>query len=294
MRLNLPDFLRVKETRLIVGCGGGWDFIGGLPLAIESEGTTVFANYSSHRDDFAYTDRLQDCRPEGFVDLDYKFYVLGRHGVGLVRAAIENIIESHRVDTVIVMDGGVDGLMHGDEVGAGTFFEDTITLTAVNGISGVKKYFCSLGFGTETDEGLNHYRALENMSLLMKQSGFLGSCALSKEMPSFQKYKSVILEGIKAGTYPSHIHTKIIAAVQGDFGDSSLFYDSRLSYSTGEMFLNPLMSLYWFFDLEKVISNNKFSSMLEYSNTYIDAKILLRHHQNVELMNKREHLHIPL
>lgn len=101
-----------------------------------------------------------------------------------------------------------------------------------------------------------------------------------------------MLQAIKDFAKPSHIHTKVMAAVAGEFGSVKLDYDTRLSQSTGEVFINPLMSLYWWFDLEKVVENNLFVTLLEKTNTYIDAKMILR--QNIEIMGQRKNMVIPL
>lgn len=295
--MNLPAFFANVNRLLIVGCGGGWDFAGGIPIAEFLTQKVIFANYSSHWSDGLCTDDYEEklkSVPEGIVDefLNYKFYVIGHHGVKGVRRGIQQIVDKEGITDILVIDGGVDALMHGDEIDAGTFLEDTITLTAVNRIQGVNKYFASLGMGTETEEGLNHYRALENISLLMSQGAFLGSCALTKESEEYRTYKEIVEKAVAKGAPPSHIQTKIIAAVDGQFGNVEMNYNARLSYSCGDVFINPLMSLYWFFDLAAIVGNNKLSSMLEHTNTYTDAVVTLR--ANIDIMNKREHLSLPL
>lgn len=295
MMLNLPNFLKSSSySILIVGCGGGWDFMGAIPIIDSFVGKIVLANYSANCSDYLCSKDAVGSFPEEFVAplIKRPFYVIGRHGALAVRQSLEKIIEEHKIDTLLLIDGGVDSLMHGDENGSGTILEDSIMLAAVKEIKDVKKYIATLGFGTETEEELNHYCALENIAQLFKMDGFLGSCALTKNMSCFKNYKNIQQIAIKAGAKPSHIHTKVIAAVEGGFGKQELEYDTRLSQSTGDVFINPLMALYWFYDLDAVIQNNIFVTLLEKTNTYIDAKMILR--QNVDLMNKRPRMTIPL
>lgn len=156
--LNLPKFIKSAKSILICGMGGGWDFIGGVPIAKSLPGRKIiFANYSATNSNFVCeqaTDTI-DSAPELHVSrfLGYPLYVIGRNGSQLVRLALSTLIEDHEIDTVIMIDGGVDSLMHGDEEGCGTILEDSITLAATKGITGVNKYLVSLGFGAETEEG---------------------------------------------------------------------------------------------------------------------------------------------
>ena len=301
--LNLPKMFKESKSVLIAGMGGGWDFMGGIPIAKSLPGRKIiFANYSAMCSDYVcelapispYDLGKVKSYPEYYVSqfLGYPLYVIGRNGSQLVQKALKKLIEDHEIDTLIMIDGGVDSLMHGDEEGSGTILEDSITLAATKGITGVKKYLVSLGFGAETEEGVNHYRALENIAQLTKSDGLLGVCAITKRMKCYKHYRKIQRQAIERGASPSHIHTKVMAAVEGQFGSKDLVYDTRLFQSTGEVFINPLMGLYWWFDLEKVVENNLFVTLLEKTNTYIDAKMILR--QNINIMGQRKNMTIPL
>jgi hypothetical protein len=78
-------------------------------------------------------------------------------------------------------------------------------------------------------------------------------------MYAFQRYRQVC-ENVWRLPYHSkgHISPRIIPAVEGEFGDYHLFEeDSRVRLT-----LNPLMSLYWFYQLETVFQHNEFAQSI--------------------------------
>jgi len=294
--LNLPRIICEGSGCLYIGGGGGWDILGSIPLGLSRSPIEVarYANLSSQHSDFLVSEPFEGCNPEYPLQTTRPYLnlsVIGRHGVQLVRKAILEILADKEIDTIIVVDGGVDALMTGDEVGAGTFLEDSIMLAAVSGLTGYKSYLACLGFGTETDEELNHYRCLENMAALNAAGAFLGSCSLTADMWDFEYYKETHELASKL-CKPSHIHSKVIAAVEGKFGNVNLEYDARLVAPKAGTFINPLMASYWFFDLRKVAARNKLVPLIEKTNTIVDAIITLR--QNVSIMDKRDRQTIPL
>ena len=113
-------------------------------------------------------------------------YTVGRHGTIAVQRAYEEISTLHSIDATLAVDGGVDSLSKGNEEDHGTILEDFIALAALkNGV------LACAGFGTETEENLNHYRILQNIANLAAKGYFLGSFSMTKEMPEFQKYAQV-------------------------------------------------------------------------------------------------------
>ena len=92
------------------------------------------------------------------------------------------------IDAILLIDGGVDGLIHGDEAQIGTPVEDALSLSAVNSLQNVPlRLLCCLGLGAETE--ISHTQILENISNLCSTNDFLGSCSLTKSMPCFQLYE---------------------------------------------------------------------------------------------------------
>jgi hypothetical protein len=103
---------------------------------------------------------------------------------------------------------------------------------------------------------------------LVKEGAFLGSCALVPQMEVFQQYESACRYlWDQANHSKSHIHTRVIPAVNGEFGDYLEFSKDFRS----QAYLSPLMSLYWFFDANRVIARNLFITALQSTKTLDDA-----------------------
>ncbi len=287
MNLNLPfmDLLADSQRILIAGAGGGFDFLGGVPiyLTLKAMGKSVhLANYSFMPLDLAKSagktinlidDLLIGAGPNVYFENgfyseghfaewyqktfneDITVWIFADTGVIPLKHAYTTLVEHlGGIDMLILMDGGVDSLMRGDEVGAGTLIEDCITLCAIQDLDIPYKILGSIGFGAEIEEQVSHFDALKNMSDFIRAGGFLGCCALTKAMPVFQHYAAAgryIWE--KPDHYQSHIHTRVIPAVEGEFGDFHLYPSQRQV----EIFVSPLMTVYWFFKAETVIAHNQ-------------------------------------
>lgn len=280
-KLNLPSITCLDNGKrvLIAGGGGGFDVYAGIPIAweLEKQGKLVkFANYSSEQKGFDVRKSTEDDYPEYMMCKD--MYTLGREGVQIVKKGYEKIIDEHKIDTVILVDGGVDSLMRGDEEGAGTIFEDFISLSAVDALEGVEKLLVCLGFGVETEENLCHHHVLRNIATQAKNGSFYGSCSLTSDMEGFQEYKENCLNAWKFNR-KSHVHTKIIPAVEGEFGNHHMYDEidpKLLVKESDEYFISPLMSIYWFFNLEGVVKENLLVKHLKNSSTFTDALMMFR------------------
>jgi hypothetical protein len=259
------------DNILFLGAGGGYDYLGAHPLYSHLR--------SANRNLF-------------IVDLDTE---VGRVGVQPLIKYLEREVEDSEISALVVVDGGVDSLMRGDEAGCGTILEDSITLAAVSKIDIPHKILACIGFGTETEEGLSHYRALENMADLFRANAFLGSCSLTADQVEFKEYKAFCEEQWH-GKRESHIHTRIIPAVLGQFEEQTLYQgiDARTGFAAkGRPFVNPLMGIYWFFDLMAVVERNLLIPSLLPTNTRTDALMMYRQFLN-QVKAVRDNQIIPL
>lgn len=69
------------------------------------------------------------------------------------------------LDAIVLVDGGTDILMRGDEDGLGTPAEDMTSLAAVAGLVNIRaKLVASIGFGIDAYHGVNHVQVLENLA----------------------------------------------------------------------------------------------------------------------------------
>lgn len=311
MRLNLPsaftEDLAYSNGLIIAGIGGGFDVFGGLPLAYELEThynfkKIVFVSYSLDHKGFYSKEAEEGDGPEwGLAKHTGKpVYIVAREGVQTVRRAYEDILRVHNYSRMILVDGGFDSLMRGDEEGRGTVLEDAISMTAIAQLNPhIKKTLVCMGFGCEVEEGVSHYQALENIAELTKAGHFKGCCALTKEMESYSHYEDITHHVMNDWKRQSHIHSRIIPAVQGEFGNYHMYnkVDARVEYPQvaeykGEIFVNPLMALMWFFDFQGVIERNLIAPKIHMSGTYVDAQMLYR--QSLDELGQRKAKRIPI
>jgi len=312
MQLNLPilDHLSSSRNILIAGAGGGFDVFAGLPLyfTLRSLGKSVhLANYSFVNlqimkmlsepevllDNLVFgvrgPGRVPVYFPEGYLAQwfqevrgeDVPVWTLASTGVAPMARAYEKLTEHLGIDAVILVDGGVDSLMRGDEAWPGSLIEDTISLAAIERLDVPVKILSCLGFGTEVEEGVCHHHALENMAALAKEGAFWGSCALTPQMEAFQLYEAAARYVWEQPNHlKSHISTRIIPAVHGEFGNHHMYDDDRKQ----TVFLSALMSLYWFFDAAAVIRRSLFIHSLRATET--------KHEVSQNFLAVREYLQV--
>jgi hypothetical protein len=301
--LNLPvqHMLDDCENILIAGAGGGFDVFVGLPLYFHllDQGKSVhLANYSFM--DLGIAKLISRCEalipdlliatygdlkrptpyyPEGYLAQGFQelegevvpVWMIEKTGVPRVRQAYEKLVEHLSIDAIILVDGGIDSLMRGNEEGAGTFLEDTVSVTAVADLDNVPiKILGAVGMGTEIEEIISHHAFLENTAALAKVDGFYGTCALLPQMESFQRYEKLARYVFESeGHEASRIQTRLIPAVWGMFGDFNWYNHPRQP----EVFLSPLTSLYWFYDVEKVNSHSLIADLIRDSETFQHAVV---------------------
>lgn len=291
-QLNLPilDQLAHAQSILIAGAGGGFDVYAGLPLyftlrELYPDKRVHLANYSftelglaaiTSQVDVLEKDLVIAARGQVIYPLPYlpepylaqwfhevrgedvPIWMFENTGALPLTYAYERLVTHLGIDAIVLVDGGVDSLMRGDESGAGTLLEDTLSLIAVGSLPVPVKILACIGFGTEVEERVCHYNALQNMADLIKSGAFYGACALTPDMSAFRWYESACrYVWDQPEHHKSHISTRIIPAVHGEFGAYDMY-----SQATQEVCISPLMSLYWFFDAMTVLKHNQLVHVL--------------------------------
>lgn len=286
--MQVPFFKALSETRsiLIAGAGGGFDIVSGIPLYLylRSLGKqVVLANlsftalpFSDSEEVFPGTYRVTKEStnlpyfPEKYI-LDWlgsknenaiMYGLSNKMGVLPLSQAYSFIIEAHNIDTLILVDGGTDSLMFGDESKVGTIVEDACSIIAASKSSVSNSFLAAIGFGVEHD--LNHHACLENISALIKDGQYLGASSLTGDMTEGQAYLELVdYLNKKMTSHESIVTNSIASALRGEFGD----YHSTRRTRGSTQFISPLMSLFWFFRLSGVASRIHFSSEIENTNT---------------------------
>jgi hypothetical protein len=283
MRLNLPHIAALDGARsvLVAGMGGGFDVFCGLPIrhALREAGKTV------HLANLSFTDlkfiKGTVALAPGVVGVqaDYRTvlqYAPEWHLARYLRdteddtspvwcfggdselaarpllRAYQALLEHLKPDVLLLIDGGVDSLMRGDEAEVGTIFEDSVSLAAVSQLpADMPQYLACLGMGAEND--ITYAHVLENIAALAENGGLLGTCSLTRQMESYQAYEKAV-EYVHAQKFqePSVIQSSVVSAVQGHFGNYHATERTRKS----RLHISPLMPLYWFFEAKAVIERS--------------------------------------
>lgn len=296
MRLDeIPLFARLDGARrvLVAGAGGGYDVFCGVPLALalEARGHDVhLANLSftpvDEVDGPRLTPDLVEVRAETpgprayfperalsrwFRDeesRDVPIHTFRKCGVRPLRAAYAALVEHIGVDAVLLVDGGTDSLMRGDEEGLGTPMEDMASIAAVDLLDVPVKALACLGFGVDAFHGVSHAHFLEAVADLSRAGGFLGVISLLAEMPEARRYAAAVEFAHREMRWsPSIVNASILSALEGSFGDVH-----RTKRTEGSrLFINPLMTQYFTFDLDAVADRVLYLNLLTNTETPWDV-----------------------
>jgi hypothetical protein len=289
--LHLPALQRLEGARsvLLAGAGGGFDFLAGLPLffALRDRGVAVhLANLSfSHlhaarwpHPDVARVDRrtpADDYFPEQALaewfarrGEDVPIYALRNEGVEPTRRAYEWLARELDLDALVLVDGGSDALLRGDEAGLGTPNEDYTSIAAASRVRVATRMLVSLGFGVDAYHGVCHAHVLRAVAELTRAGGYLGALSLVPDMPAVRAYEEAAsFVQARTDARPSIVTASIRDAIAGHFGD----HHSTPRTAGSQLFINPLMALYWFFELDAVASRNLAVPRLEGTRSWRDV-----------------------
>src|SRR5262249_44726378 len=137
-------------------------------------------------------------------------YCLEKVGCRPLRQAYRALKAALDFDTVVLVDGGTDILMRGDECDLGTPQEDLTSVAAAVDLDVREKLVVCLGFGIDRHHGVCHAHFLENVAALSREGGFLGALSLLKEMPEVSRYlEAVAFSQEQMPGHPSIVSTSI-------------------------------------------------------------------------------------
>jgi hypothetical protein len=211
-------------------------------------------------------------------------------GVDPLNKVYKRLNKRYNFDAVILIDGGTDSLMFGDEEGLGTPQEDITSMSAVYKSDIPKKFLVCLGFGVDHFHGVSHYHFLENVAALSKDGGFLGVFSALKEMPEVQKYLEAVkyvnkeMKGLE-----SIVSNSIISAIEGEYGNHQTISRTKGS----ELWINPLMSMFWCFDLKAVMKKNLYYHLVKNTQSIGELNNILSKFRG-ELAQIRPKMQLPI
>lgn len=314
---KIPLFQELEDSQniLLAGCGGGFDIYTGIPLyfALKKLGKKVIlANFSfTWLDDTSSKEVCPKCYqiesndedlsgrhyfPEKYLKLWFNqqgenpsLYAFDRTGVKPLIDSYKFIKNKHEIDTVLLVDGGTDSLMFGDEALLGTPQEDMCTIAAVHENGFQKQFLASIGFGIDHFHGVSHFRFLENVAALSKDGGYLGLFQLTKEMSEAQKYiEAIDFANTQMASQPSIVSNSIVSAVKGEYGD---FHATKRTEGS-KLWINPLMTIYWCFELDALAKKIHYLEAIKDSVSMGDLNKKLSEYRD-GLNGFREHEPLP-
>jgi len=287
--MEIPIRKELKDAKriLVSGAGGGFDIYSGIPLyfyltAMGKE--VVLGNYSFSLLQACKGERIgptgwritPKCRdmdyfPEKFMadwfdNQEMQVEIIGYEKSGVIPLAetLNTIIAEKEIDTLIMVDGGTDSLMKGNEAGLGTPKEDATSIAAGHAIQLERKYLVALGFGIDHFHGVCHAQFLENVAEQIRFGGYKGCSSVSDQDEEGKRFLELVnYANSRALQHKSIVANSVASAIEGQFGDHHTTYRTRGS----RLFINPLMGLYWFFDLDKIAQKLQYLSMIEHSQT---------------------------
>jgi hypothetical protein len=298
-----PLFARLEraERILIAGAGGGFDVFSGLPLFLHlrARGKQVFlanlsftnlAEVEGRKPGPDVVEVLADtpgpdryfperalCRWFSARGEQVPVFAIPRSGGRPLTAAYELLQRELGFDAVVLVDGGTDLLLRGDEADLGTPQEDITSLAAVDALEVPVKLAVCLGFGVDRHHGVCHAHFLENVAALSREGGYLGVTALLPGMPEVDAYREAVrFAAAEMPHAPSIVSFSVLSAIEGDFGD--VHRTARTLGST--LFINPLVSMYWAFELSAVARRCLYLEEMKRTETPFEAAAVLEAFRN--------------
>src|SRR5262249_2572571 len=143
-----------------------------------------------------------------------------RSGVRPLRSAYETILKRHAIDLVVLIDGGTDSVIFGDEPGLGTVVEDVVSVLAAWQAAGDHTVLAAIGFGIDHFHGVSHHSFLENVARLSRKGGFLGGFPLVPGTREAEAFLDLVdYANRRQPRHRSIVCNSIAGAVRGEFGD---------------------------------------------------------------------------
>ena len=308
-RVPLFDALEPATRVVIAGAGGGFDVYAGVPLmiALQQRGKAVqLANYSfastaaiagrrltphvvevtaDSAPDAEYLPERELCR--WFRDdLGREVSVQTFAGVGVapLTEAYRAIVEDFGADALVLVDGGTDSLMRGDEAGLGTPAEDATSLAAAFALDGLPtRLLLCLGFGVDAYHGVSHAQFLEAVAALQREGAFLGAFSVLPGMPEADAYVRLVDHAHRRHRH-SIVNGSIASAIEGAYGDVH-----RTDRTAGSvLWIQPLMSLYFAFELAPVAARNLYLDRLRETDTLFEVVALIEAFRKQVSIRRRE------
>ncbi|MEW6641008.1 MAG: DUF1152 domain-containing protein [Pseudomonadota bacterium] len=290
----IPFFRRLEshDKFLIMGCGGGFDVFAGVPLAeylMAAGKTVVFANVSFANLWLCGGERVTPVTwrvdrqsselpyfPERWLAEWYvsrgqpsPIYAFAKSGVRPLSAALRWIVDHHGIEQIVLVDGGTDSLLFGDEFELGSVVEDAVSIVAAQEAARDRTLLAAIGFGVDDYHGVSHHSVLENVAQITADGRFLGAFSVTAGTQEARAYLDLVdFANRRQPEHASIVCNSIASALRGEFGN---VHATRRT-SGAELFINPLMTQYWTFELSGLVDRMVYAEALVQTDRLDEAR----------------------
>jgi hypothetical protein len=294
------------KTVMLCGCGGGFDFVHSLMLYPELRRlgkTVVIGSYSfgdpneirgaaevfheagaiakrvtaASTPDGHYGPEVHVCsfldsrHPLSAPHFVYAYYARA-FSVPLLSRLYEQLIDTHFIDAIVLVDGGSDSIMAGDEEGLGDPIEDAVSVTTVASLKELKaKVLITIGLGTDRFNHVSDAASLRAIAELTRMGGFLGSVGLEPTAAGSVFYRDCLEHIDERQGFRSVLAGTIASAVEGWFGRDEVPPVLQQRVRPGQLFLWPLMAMLWGFDVNTVARRSLIANWIRECRTVADC-----------------------
>lgn len=316
MSLQHPTFLsRLADpsiqTVLLCGCGGGFDFVhsivlypelqrlgksviigsysfgdpaeitGDAPVVFDEEGAIAKRVTAASVPPTLYGPEVHVC---SFLDARYPSsaphsvyaYYARAFTVSLLTRLYQQFVTDHSIDAIILVDGGSDSLMAGDEEGLGDPIEDAVSVATVASLTNLKlRVLINVGLGADRFNGVSDSASLRAVAELTDRGGYMGAMSLEPTNTGFQFYSDCIDHIYQRQTFRSVLAGTIISAVKGYYGGEDVPPLLQTRVDEAKFFLWPLMTVLWAFDVSKVAERSMIADWIRDCPTPGDCYLTL-------------------
>lgn len=316
----IPFSLKKGSTVLISGCGGGFDIVAGIPLALELEKMghkIIFSSYSFTRlnevenaltfpngiklvDANSTLQRLKfennvyftedesipvdEYFPEKYMCEWYKnqgkpkkIFCYNDISIHKLTRFFNALNKKYKIDCHIVMDGGADGILRGDEFELGSPLLDTVSIMASDLCTIENKIYALSAFGSEgVNNDVSHAEVLKRMSEITATGHMLGISSILNNSEIADSFKSAVdhIMNRTHSFYNSVIISSIVESLKGKYGYQS--FNTKTNNSP--VWISPLQSLLWYMDLHSVAQNKVlYSEFCDIKNDGCTNEIIWSH-----------------
>jgi hypothetical protein len=196
--------------------------------------------------------------------IDPTIWLFRKTGVQPLLRAYQQLARELKLDGIILLDGGVDALLRGDETELGTPEEDYVSLAAVSMIEGPTRVLACLGMGAE--RGVRHSQVFERIMELTALDAYWGACALLPGTKPGDMYLEALqyISTHQADQKRSHIHASVKWAM------------GRGEELEPPVWPWPLLNMMWFFSLPDVAATHLLLPYLKDTEEILQVSFVIR------------------